>query len=244
MAVAKLAQLSKTKIMVKYIYSMLLLSTLLSCNSARKTYVTNNNLCQYDDPVFNISKDELQLNDSISKQLKNNREELVTFDNDYYNNKYYKFEDGEVTNKLTNKQLNIGKWILYAKNGAIKRVRIIYRKGKKPIFKETHYDNKGNITQTIDYEKGYNICYAEAIAIVKKVAKRKIKKYQITEFFAAHNNLNEFPDVKPIWYIGLSKGNEKYENGYYTKGQIRYRIDGVTGRVLKKYRFGGWKKQK
>ncbi len=240
MAVAKLTQLSKTKIMVKYIYSMLLLSILLSCNSARKSYITNNNLCQYDDPVFNISKDELQLNDSISKQLKNNREELVTFDNDYYNNKYYKFEDGEVTNKLTNKHLNISKWIQYAKNGTIKRVRIIYLNGTKPIFKETHYNDDGKITQVINYEKGYNICYAEAIAIVKKIAKRKIKKYQITEFFAIHRDLNEFPDAKPEWHIGLSKGSQRYKKEYYKNGQFRYRIDGVTGKVFEKYRIKGW----
>ncbi len=244
MAVAKLAQLSKTKIMVKYIYSMLLLSILLSCNSARKSYITNDNLCHYDDPIFKIYKNELKLNDSISRQLNNNGEELVTIDNENYNNEFYKFEDGEVTNKQTNKRLNVGKWIRYWPNGSIRWVFNLHLNGSKKIFKETQYDKNGEITQVINYEKGYNICYAEAIAIVKKVARHKIEKYQITEFFAAHNNLNEFPDVKPVWYIGLSKGNEKYENGYYTKGQIRYRIDGVTGRVLKKYRFGGWKKQK
>ncbi len=240
MAVAKLAQLSKIKIMVKYIYSMLLLSVLLSCNSARKTYVTNNNLCQYDDPIFKIYKNELKLNDSISRQLKNNGEELVTIDNENYNNEFYKFEDGEVTNKQTNKRLNVGKWIRYWPNGSIRWVFNLYLNGSKKIFKETQYDKNGKITQVINYEKGYNICYAEAIAIVKKIAKHKIKKYQITEFFAIHRDLNEFPDAKPEWHIGLSKGSPRYKKEYYKNGQFRYRIDGVTGKVFEKYRIKGW----
>jgi hypothetical protein len=218
---------------------MLLLSTLLSCNSVRKTYVTNNNLCQYDDSIFKIHENELKLNDSILKQLKS-KKDITLVDNNFYKNRFYTLESTQITNKQTNKRLNVGKWIRYWPNGSIRWVFNLYLNGSKKIFKETQYDKNGKITQVINYEKGYNICYAEAIAIVKKVAKHKIKKYQITEFFAIHRDLNEFPDAKPEWHVGLSKGNEKYEDEYHKNGQFRYRIDGVTGKVFEKYRIKGW----
>ncbi len=82
---------------------MLLLSILLSCNSARKTYVTNNNLCQYDDPIFKIHENELQLNDSILKQLKS-KKDITLVDNNFYKNRFYTLESTQITNKQTNQQ--------------------------------------------------------------------------------------------------------------------------------------------
>lgn len=93
----------------------------------------------------------------------------------------------------------------------------------------------GNVTKEIDYEKGYTICWAEAIAIVKKIAKKKIKKYGIQKFYAVHNNLNNTPKPKPLWYIGFMDGNETYQEYYNKKGSIRYVIDGVTGKLLRTY---------
>ncbi|MGG6232429.1 hypothetical protein [Tenacibaculum sp. SDUM215027] len=131
-------------------------------------------------------------------------------------------------NKQTNKQLKISKWIDYRKDGSIKSSQFIYLNGNKPVFKETHYNEQGNITKVIDYEKGYNICWAEAIAIVKKIAKKDIEKYEVTGFNLSHNNLNEFPNVKPEWQVTLD-GNEEYK----LKGVKVYRIDGVTGKFLR-----------
>ena len=210
---------------------MLLLSTLLSCNSVRKTYVTNNNLCQYDDSIFKIHENELKLNDSILKQLKS-KKDITLVDNNFYKNRFYTLESTQITNKQTNKRLNVGKWIRYWPNGSIRWVFNLYLNGSKKIFKETQYDKNGKITQVINYEKGYNICYAEAIAIVKKVAKRKIKKYQITEFNLSHNNLNKFPNVKPEWQITFTKNNESISNPIKV-----YKIDGVTGKFLGTYKI-------
>ncbi len=211
---------------------MLLLSTLLSCNSARKTYVTNNNLCQYDDPIFNISKDELRLHDTILKQLKTLKKNITLTNNNVFLNEYKYYKDELLTNRQTNKQLNVSKYLRYTHQGLLKWVEFEYDNGYKNIYNEIDYDENGNIINTLDYEKGYNICYAEAIAIVKKVAKRKIKKYQITEFNLSHNNLNKFPNVKPEWQITFTKNNESISNPIKV-----YKIDGVTGKFLGTYKI-------
>ena len=104
----------------------------------------------------------------------------------------------------------------------------LYLNGLNRILKETHYDEQGNITKVIDYEKGYAICWAEAIEIVKKIAKRDIEKYEVTGFNLKHTNLNKFPNVKPEWVISLN-GNEEYQRKPYKF----YHIDGVTGKFLK-----------
>ncbi|MGG6230359.1 hypothetical protein [Tenacibaculum sp. SDUM215027] len=131
-------------------------------------------------------------------------------------------------NKQTNKQIKIEKWLRYNPEGYLSRVKFQYLNGNSNVYKETHYDNQGNITKIIDYEKGYNICWAEAIAIVKKIAKKEIEKYEITGFNLSHNNLNEFPNAKPEWQVTLD-GNEEYE----LKDVKVYRIDGVTGKFLR-----------
>ena len=208
---------------------MLLLSTLLSCNSVRKTYVTNNNLCQYDDPIFNISKGELRLHDTILKQLKTLEKNITLIDNNVFLNEYKYYKDELLTNKQTNKQLNVSKYLRYTHQGLLKWVEFEYDNGYKNIYNEIDYDENGNIINTLDYEKGYNICYAEAIAIVKKVAKRKIKKYQITAFNLPFRvDLNKFPNEKPEWGITLANNED-----YHPKVKKVYWINGVTGKFLK-----------
>ncbi|MGG6230361.1 hypothetical protein [Tenacibaculum sp. SDUM215027] len=213
---------------MRYFLIFFILVLFANCFSVPKEYLVNDDVCYYNDPIFNITKEELILNSKTLKQLQNKEDDLILIDDGKFKNRYYKFSDGEITNKQTNKQLNIGKWIRYRKNGTIKRVRFIYLNGTRDIKEEIHYDNQGNITKVIDYEKGYNICWAEAIAIVKKIAKKDIEKYEVTGFNLSHNNLNEFPNVKPEWQVTLD-GNEEYK----LKDVKVYRIDGVTGKFLR-----------
>ena len=108
------------------------------------------------------------LNPDILKQPKNEDGDIVISDNENYKNLFSVFSSNSVANYQTNKQLGIDKWILYRENKTIKKVSFIYLNGLKEIKEETHYDEQGNIINVIDYEKGYNICWAEAIEIVKK----------------------------------------------------------------------------
>ncbi len=213
---------------MKYLYLLLLSIFFTNCASVPKDYVANDNTCHYNDPIFKITKEELVLNPNILKQSKDENGDIIISDNENYKNLFSVLSSGSIANYQTNKQLGIDKWILYRKNRTIKRVSFVYLNGTKPIYKETHYNEQGKVTKVIDYEKGYNICWAEAIEIVKKIAKKDIEKYQITGFNLSHNNLNEFPNAKPEWQITLD-GNEEYER----KPIKVYRIDGVTGKFLR-----------
>ncbi|MDO6674573.1 hypothetical protein Q4517_03305 [Tenacibaculum sp. 1_MG-2023] len=220
---------------MRYFLIFFILVLLVNCSSVPKEYLINDDVCHYNYPIFNITKEELLIDEKILNLLQKEKRSIVTVDGDDYKNEYWYSKD-EITNKQTNKVTNINKYLYYNNKGKIIFSAFTYNNIYN-LGKETDYDEQGNITKVIDYEKGYNICWAEAIAIVKKIAKKEIEKYEITEFYAVHNNLNEFPEVKPIWYIGLLKGNENYKNEVNKKGTLRFRIDGITGKVLKKYRI-------
>ncbi len=223
---------------MKYLHILLLSVFFTNCSSVPKEYVVNDTICHYNEPIFKINKEELVLNPNILKQSKDENGDIVISDNENYKNLFSVLSSGSIANYQTSKQLGIDKWILYRKNRTIKRVSFVYINGTKPIFKETHYNEQGKITKVIDYEKGYKICWAEAIEIVKRIAKKDIEKYHVTEFYAVHNNLNQGSvNKKPIWFIGFLKGNEKHEDKRNRKGTVRYLIDGVTGELLDKYRI-------
>ena len=184
-----------------------------SCVSINKDYLINDVICNYNDSIFYASKDELKIDLNILKQEKNNDGDIVITENKVYKNLYYTLSSNSIWNRQINKPLRIVKSIKYRKNGTIEFCTI-YFNGKSKIFNETYYDEQGNITKVIDYEKGYTICWAEAIEIVKKIAKRDIEKYEVTGFNLKHTNLNKFPNVKPEWVISLN-GNEEYQRKPY-----------------------------
>ncbi|USD23866.1 hypothetical protein [Flagellimonas marinaquae] len=214
---------------MKYLYILLLSIFFTDCVSIPKGYVANDNTCHYNDPIFKINKEELTLNQNILNQLKNKEGDLVLVDNESFKNEYYKFSNGGILNLKTDKTLNIDKNIGFYPNGKIKYLFFEYTNGYKKIFKEFDYNEQGEITKVIDYEKGYNICWTEAIEIVKKIAKKDIEKYKITQFNLPFRvDLNKFTNEKPEWGVMLEK-NENYE----PKENKVYWIDGVTGKFLR-----------
>ena len=217
---------------MKYLYVLLLSIFFANCSSVPKGYLINNNTCHYNYPIFKITQEELTLDQNILNQLKNKEGSLLLVDNNDLKNRFYTLNSKQITNKQTNKQLGVGKWIRYRKNGTIRWCFYLYLNGYSKVFKETHYNEQGKITKVIDYEKGYKICWAEAIEIIKRIAKKDIEKYQVTGFNLTHNNLNEFPNAKPEWQVVLD-GNEKYN----LKDIKVYRIDGVNGKFLRTTRI-------
>ena len=211
---------------MRLFYFITTLFLVSSCSSVPKEYLINDNTCHYNDPIFKITKDEMSFDVNRLKTR-----ELILVDNAYFKTRFYSYEDGEITNKQTNKKLNIGKWIRYNKNGGIVKSQFVYLNGGRNLFEERYYDQQGNIEKIIDYEKGYNICWVEAIEIVKKLAKRDIKKYKIDTFYLSRTNLNEFPNSNPEWRISM-KGNEVYNE----KDSKNYVIDGVTGKLNRTYK--------
>ncbi len=215
---------------MRYLLIFFTLFLLVNCSSVPKEYLSNDTICHYDDPIFNISQEELTMDKGLLEEIKKTKKDTVLVDNKFFKDEYWypdKYSEN-ITNKQTNKQTNILKNIGYNLAGKIKWVEFKYINPYINIYKEFYYDEQGNITEVIDYEKGYNICWAEAIEIVKRVAKKEIEKYEVTGFNLSHNNLNEFPNAKPVWQITLD-GNEEYE----LKPVTVYWIDGVTGKFLR-----------
>ena len=197
-----------------------------ACSSVPKQYLANDNCCHYDDSIFHLKESEMTLNPEVKQYLKDNEGKLITVNTDNFENVFFIIPGiNEISNQQENKQLHIGKWIRYRDDRTIKKVEFKYLNGTNDIRKETYYDQQGHITEVIDYEKGYNICWAEAIAIVKKIARRKIKKWEVTSFNMRHADLNKFPDARPQWYISLN-GNEDFQ----LKDTKHYIIDGITGK--------------
>jgi|GEM_PF-2666077 len=206
-----------------YIYVSLLF---VSCASAPRDYLTSNSICNYNNSIFKITENEMSFDVNRLKER-----ELILVDNEYFESRIFSHENGVITYKQNNRKLNIGKWINYDKNGRIKSSSFLYLNGTKEIGKETYYNREGEITKVIDHEKGYKICWAEAIEIIKKIAKKDIKKYKINKFNLLRTNLNEFPDANPEWRVSM-KGNEEY-NERDTKFYV---IDGVTGKLNRTYK--------
>ncbi|MCF6349745.1 MAG: hypothetical protein L3J23_01780 [Flavobacteriaceae bacterium] len=210
---------------------------LLSCSSIPKEYLTNDDICHYNDPIFKITKDEMTFNvEKYKSDFKIKPGPITIENNKKFKNEVWTSNNRGLRNKQTNKKLNIQKLIRYDSLGKISYSYITYLNGNARIGKRTYFDLQGNITKVIDYEKGYKICWAEAIAIVKQIAKKDIKKYQIKAFYVSRNDLNEFPTAKPVWTIGLMNGNEKFSDQKDKKGNIRYVINGITGKLINTFR--------
>ena len=208
---------------MKYLYILLLGVFLISCSSVPKEYLTNNDICYYDDPIFKITTEEMVFNSAKYDSILSIKGVVFIEKGNY---------TIEIQNDLigkTDNKTSLTKWINYYPNGKISNIKFFLRNSSSTgIEKETSYDQKGNITEVINYEKGYSICWAEAIEIVKKIAKKEIQKYQVTGFNLSRVDLNEFPNEKPEWAVSLV-GNEEYEQ----KDTKVYWIDGITGKFLR-----------
>ncbi|WP_103867063.1 hypothetical protein [Aquimarina sp. I32.4] len=199
-----------------------------SCNSA-KNYTENNETCSFDKGIFKVENKELTLDiNKYKTKLKRGRPYLEKGKEGYVN-KIRILSSKNIIFDVIDEKKGILKSLRYDSIGKIKDITFLYEKENTPIFKEIIYKN-GKITKTIDYEKGYNICWAEAISILKKIAKKDIKKYDINTFYLSRVDLNEFPNKKPKWRISMD-GNEEYSD----RDTKFYEIDGVTGEFIRAY---------
>ncbi len=201
--------------------------SLVSCNSY-KQFENSDKICRYVDKFYSISNQEKKLSKEVFSQLEQKKQ--VTIIKKKLEEEYSFLNNGDVFRLITNKSINIIKSIHY-KNKYIYQIEFTYSNGNLPIGKETYFDEQGNITKVIDHEKGYKICWAEMIAIMKKRYRSLIRKYEIHTFNLSRVNLNDFPEAKPRWTVTM-EGNEAYEQKGYDEGQKHYSFDGVTGKYL------------
>ena len=195
----------------------------LSCTT-RKGIIKRNTTCLFDNPIFKIEKGDLSFDskryDSIlSKKGKHS-----------VNTKKYIERIQSKKIWLTDRKNKLTKKIKYNNSNRIEQVYFYLKQSTSTkIGKEYFFNANSEITKTIDHEKGYSICWVEAIGILKKIERKTIKKHHIETFILNRVDLNEFPHAKPEWTIAM-EGD--IEGDYIYK---RYVIDGATGKLIKTY---------
>lgn len=236
----KIYEIMKKKIIILFVLAF------ISCKSNQVTYGQEN--CYKDTSFFSISKDEL-IFDLIKYQKElDNKKKKIVLNNKNFEYRFYQISNsGTIVSEYINKDIDVIKNIDYYPNGNIKFVSYNHNSAALVnLYKEFTYNENGEIIKTIDYEKGFKICYNEAIEICKNlVGERNLKKYNIKSFNLERNfDDGEDPNFKPHWIVHPMPSNEdengnKYKIDYYlkyykkNKGSLSYVIDGVTG----KYRF-------
>ncbi len=196
-----------------------------SCNS-QKRFVKNDNLCGFDDDILlkektlSLSKkqDSLLLHKKLIEVINNKSTESTLFKHPTY---------GTITNKLTNKQTNIEKSLVYEKGKLIGSF-FSYVKGGENIGKETHYDTDGTITKVIDHRQAdkYPICYKEAMAIVK----RRMANRDTIFSLGKGKWVTKTKDTVRTWEVFVREIDKKKEE---EKSWV-YRVNAVTGEIINK----------
>ena len=198
-----------------------------SCASQDR-FLKENKTCDFDNQFLTITEKEKQFNKKKYDSILNiqpiysiETKELVTTISKY------RIKKRDLKSKFS-------KFIAYYPSGTIKYhynyVENINSHELK-IGKQIYYDENGKITKTVDFDKGYIICWKEALEIVKKTAKKEIKNNNIIHFIISRAQITE----KPKWTISLipeEEEEEEEEDEYIDK----YVIDGVTGELIGKYK--------
>ncbi|WP_103867062.1 hypothetical protein [Aquimarina sp. I32.4] len=196
----------------------------ISC-SAQKRFIKTNQACLFDDPIFQIKKEEMVFDNEKYDSILSEKGFIYTESDRYI------LDIQSKTIWLTDKKTQLTKKIKYNNSNNIKHTYFyISHSTSTKIGKEYIFNETGEIIETIDYEKGYNICWTEAISILKKIARKDIKKYKIDKFILNRVDINEFPNSKPKWRISMD-GNEEYSD----LDRKIYEIDGVTGEFIRAY---------
>lgn len=77
---------------------------LVRCTAVPKEYLHTDELCKYDDPIFKVTKKEMTFDvDKYYNSETKNQGTIVIKDNAVFNQEFFKWVDGEVTNKQTNR---------------------------------------------------------------------------------------------------------------------------------------------
>ncbi len=225
MAMGKITYISTFIITMKTKFVLLAYILISVSCSMQREFVKTNKTCLFNDSIFEIQKEEMVFDGAKYDSILSKKGAF------YDDSKKYIKRIQSKKIWLTDRDNNLIKKIKYNSSNDIKHVYFYLKNSTSTKIGTEYFFNKnGEITETIDHEKGYNICWAEAISILRKIARKEIKKYKIDEFILNRIDIKEFPEEKPKWIISM-KGSEEY-NDLYRK---TYEIDGVTGTLIRKY---------
>ncbi|MGG6230358.1 hypothetical protein [Tenacibaculum sp. SDUM215027] len=89
---------------MRYFFMFFTLVLFANCSSVPKEYLTDDDTCYYNDPVFKISKEEMKIKVDKYYNEKNPIGTITVLNNSFLNKRYIRWEKkGYITNKQTNK---------------------------------------------------------------------------------------------------------------------------------------------
>ena len=201
------------------------------------TFAQNNESnCNYNDSIFKLFHSEMTFDVQKYKVETMSGYDKILVDNANYKSSFFKTNDRIGYNQV-NKNINIDKTIYYYFNGKVERINFYYQPyeggGNTAIGTSTIFNPDGSVQEIYDYDKGYKICYDEAITIVKQIiGEKRIKTYEL-QFSVGRVDLNKFTDSNAEWYVGV-RGNDKFYKKNKKSHLITYVMHGVTGKFITK----------
>ncbi len=203
---------------------------LVGCDTY-KSYLINDDLCNFDDPIFTLKEEEKSFDmvkyRSTIDSILNVRERCVLLNNEQqYVDLYVWSHNKAIIKTVKNKKNKIIKSIGYDSLGRIRSFSNEHIYSSDYLQKKIHYYPDGSVEKFKDYRKAdkYPICYKEALAIV---ARKKRRKDSITRL---HKAVYKRGGKKYFVWDVHTKIPKRFG-----KGQSRYyKVDAQTGKILLK----------
>ncbi len=202
---------------------------LVGCNTY-KSYLINDDLCNFDDPIFNLKEEEKSFDmvkyKSIMDSVLNNGGRTVLLKDKDQEFSLYIYPDYCVEKTIINQDIGVYKDVFYDSLGRIRSFSNLHTYSSDYLQYLVFYNQDGSIKKFINYRKeaSYPICYREALAIV---ARKKRRKDSITRL---HKAVYKRGGKKYFVWDVHTKVPKRFG-----KGQSRYyKVDAQTGKILLK----------
>ncbi len=200
---------------------------LVGCNTY-KSYLINDDLCNFDDPIFTLKEEEKSFDmvkyKSIMDSVLNNGGRTVLLKDKDQTFSLYIFSDYWVSKKDTSKKNRVHKRVTYDSLGNIRSFSNFHTYSSDYLQDKINYYPDGSIKKFKDYRKAdkYPICYKEALAIVARKKRRKDSITRLHKAIYKRGGKKYFVwDVHTKVPKRLGKGQSRY-----------YKVDAQTGKIL------------
>lgn len=216
-----------------HIFLALVLSCVgISCQGP-KTILANQAICYYDTTIVD---EEMSFNIAKYDSLLTFEWRTIASTSEYYDSSTISqwSHDHSIVNRQTNRSTSIEKFISYTPEGKLMEISFFY--DDVEIGKSIHFNENGSITEIFDHDKGYKVCWAQALEIAKKLASRDLARDNLRYVDLSRKEWKDVPDFRPQWEVTIATDNRQ-EPPNYKKKQKVYVLDGVTGKLIRTYTF-------
>lgn len=203
----------------------------ISCQSPQ-AILANKAICYYD---TTITKEEISFDVIKYAGLLSEERHPITSTNDYFDDNiiYQSINDHQISNWQTNTVTSLQKLATYTQDGKIIDIDFYYN--YEAVGKSFRYDEKGNIEEITDHDKGYKVCWAQAIEIAKKFERRHLSRDSLIRIWLDRDEWRDTPDFKPQWKVRIVTAAKNQPPPTFLKRDKVFVLDGITGKLIKTY---------